>query len=49
MIQPGQADDAVTIATRLRPPTVGRVGTGVGFNAKALRTSDGYWYGGGFA
>ncbi len=48
MIQPGQAEDSVTIATGYGRPAVGKVGTGVGFNANALRSSDGYWYGSGF-
>jgi MoCo/4Fe-4S cofactor protein with predicted Tat translocation signal len=49
MVQPGQADNSVAIALGYGRQRVGRVGTGVGFNANLLRTTDGFWYGEGFA
>ncbi len=49
LVQPGQADNSVTISLGYGRQRVGRVGTGVGFNATALRTADGFWYGQGFA
>jgi MoCo/4Fe-4S cofactor protein with predicted Tat translocation signal len=49
MIQPGQADDAVTISLGYGRAKCGRVGKDVGFNANLIRTSDAYWFGGGFS
>jgi molybdopterin-containing oxidoreductase family iron-sulfur binding subunit len=43
----GHADDAVTVSFGYGRTRAGRVGTGVGFNAYALRTSDALWYGAG--
>jgi molybdopterin-containing oxidoreductase family iron-sulfur binding subunit len=39
-IQPGHADDSVTVHLGFGRTSAGRVGNGVGFNAYALRTSD---------
>ena len=47
LIQPGHADDASHAAARLRPLRAGRVATGVGFNAGAIRTGDASWFDGG--
>ena len=44
-IHPGQADDTVTIHLGYGRTRAGRVGTGAGFNAYALRTSDAPWSG----
>jgi molybdopterin-containing oxidoreductase family iron-sulfur binding subunit len=49
MIQPGHADNAVTIALGYGRPKSGTVGTNVGFNAGLIRTSDSFWFGQGFA
>ena len=49
MIQPGHADNSVTIALGYGRPKSGSVGTNVGFNAGLIRTSDGFWFGQGFA
>jgi MoCo/4Fe-4S cofactor protein with predicted Tat translocation signal len=49
MVQPGHADQAVTIALGYGRAKCGRVGKGVGFNANALRTSDNFWFGGDFS
>jgi MoCo/4Fe-4S cofactor protein with predicted Tat translocation signal len=46
-ILPGHPDDAVTVHLGHGRPRAGRVGTGVGFDAFALRTSDAPWFGGG--
>ncbi len=43
-IQPGHADDSVTVHLGFGRTSAGRVGNGVGFNAYALRTSDAPWY-----
>src|SRR5262245_24448093 len=45
----GHADDAVTISFGYGRTRAGRVGTRVGFNAYALRTSDALWCGSGLA
>ena len=49
MVQPGHADNAVTIALGYGRPRSGTVGTNVGFNAGLIRTSDNFWFGQGFA
>jgi molybdopterin-containing oxidoreductase family iron-sulfur binding subunit len=46
-IQPGQAENSVTLHLGYDRSEVGRVGKGVGFNAYALRTSDALWFGDG--
>ncbi|MGI8437167.1 MAG: TAT-variant-translocated molybdopterin oxidoreductase [Chthoniobacterales bacterium] len=46
-IQPGQADDCVTITLGYGRTRAGSVGNGVGFNAYALRPSDALWGGSG--
>jgi MoCo/4Fe-4S cofactor protein with predicted Tat translocation signal len=46
-IMPGHPDGAVTVHLGYGRRRAGRVGTGVGFNAYALRTSDAPWFGGG--
>jgi MoCo/4Fe-4S cofactor protein with predicted Tat translocation signal len=45
MIQPGQADDCVTISLGYGRARCGQVGKDIGFNAGLIRTSDGFWYG----
>jgi MoCo/4Fe-4S cofactor protein with predicted Tat translocation signal len=49
MLQPGQMDDAVTIALGYGRTVCGNVGKNVGFNANAIRTSDAFWFGDGFS
>ncbi len=49
MIQPGQAEQTVSIALGYGRAECGTVGKNVGFNAGALRTSDALWYSDGFA
>ena len=49
MIQPGHADNAVSIALGYGRMKCGRVGTGVGYNAGLIRTSDGFWFADGFS
>jgi molybdopterin-containing oxidoreductase family iron-sulfur binding subunit len=49
MIQPGHADDAISIALGYGREKCGRVGKGVGFNANLIRTTDGFWFASGFA
>jgi MoCo/4Fe-4S cofactor protein with predicted Tat translocation signal len=44
-IVPGHADEAVTVHLGYGRERAGRVGTGRGFNAYALRTSDQPWFG----
>ncbi len=44
---PGQADEAVTIHLGYGRWRAGKVGTGTGFNAYALRTSEAPWFGSG--
>jgi molybdopterin-containing oxidoreductase family iron-sulfur binding subunit len=46
-IMPGQAPDSVTVHLGYGRTRAGRVGTGVGFNAYTLRTSDAPWFGSG--
>ena len=48
MIQPGHADDAVSIALGYGRQMCGRVGKDVGFNANLIRTSDAFWFSSGF-
>ena len=43
-ILPGHADDSVTVHLGYGRTHAGRVGTGVGFNAYALRTADAPWF-----
>jgi Fe-S-cluster-containing dehydrogenase component len=43
----GHADDTVTLSFGYGRTRAGQVGTGVGFNAYALRTSDALWFGSG--
>jgi MoCo/4Fe-4S cofactor protein with predicted Tat translocation signal len=40
----GHPDDSVTIHLGYGRPRAGRVGTGTGFNANAIRTSDALWF-----
>jgi len=42
-IQPGQADDSITVHLGYGRTRTGRVGRGRGFNASAIRTSDAMW------
>src|SRR5258706_1064866 len=49
MIQPGHADDAISIALGYGRQSCGRVGKDIGFNANLIRTSDGFWFASGFA
>ncbi len=49
MIQPGHADNAVSISLGYGRARCGRVGKDVGFNASLIRTSDGFWFGQDFA
>jgi MoCo/4Fe-4S cofactor protein with predicted Tat translocation signal len=44
-IQPGQAENSVTLPLGYGREIVGRVGRNVGFNAYILRTSDALWFG----
>jgi molybdopterin-containing oxidoreductase family iron-sulfur binding subunit len=46
-VLPGHADGCVTIHLGYGRTRAGRVGTGVGFDASALRTRDGFWWRGG--
>jgi len=48
LLQPGQADNAVTIALGYGREKIGRVGKDVGWNANKIRTSDAFWYAPGF-
>jgi molybdopterin-containing oxidoreductase family iron-sulfur binding subunit len=48
-ILPGHVDDAVTVHLGYGRWRAGRVGTGVGFNAYVLQTSEAPWFGGGLA
>jgi MoCo/4Fe-4S cofactor protein with predicted Tat translocation signal len=43
-IQPGQAENSVTLPLGYGREVVGRVGRNVGFNAYSLRTSDALWF-----
>ncbi len=46
-ITPGQPDNVVTVHLGYGRTSAGRVGTGKGFNAYAIRTADSPWFGGG--
>jgi molybdopterin-containing oxidoreductase family iron-sulfur binding subunit len=46
-VLPGHPDDAITVHLGFGRTRAGRVGTGVGFDAFALRTSDAPWFGSG--
>jgi molybdopterin-containing oxidoreductase family iron-sulfur binding subunit len=46
-VQPGHPEDAVTVHLGYGRRRAGRVGTGLGFDAYALRTADAPWFGGG--
>ncbi len=46
-IMPGQAEDAVTVHLGYGRTRAGRVGTGAGFNAYAIRTAGSPWFGSG--
>jgi MoCo/4Fe-4S cofactor protein with predicted Tat translocation signal len=48
MIQPGHADDAVSLTLGYGRQKCGRVGRNVGYNVYPLRTSDGLWFQGGW-
>ncbi|MFN9083643.1 MAG: TAT-variant-translocated molybdopterin oxidoreductase [Acidobacteriota bacterium] len=45
LVQPGHADNSVTLTLGYGRTAVGRVGTGVGYNAYLLRTSDAMGFG----
>ncbi len=49
MIQPGHADDAVSVTLGYGRTKCGRVGRDVGYNAYPLRTSEGLWFQGGWS
>ncbi len=49
LIQPGQADQAVTISLGYGRTQCGRVGREVGFNANLIRASDAPWFTAGFS
>ena len=44
-VMPGHADEAVTVSLGYGRWRAGRIGTSLGFNAYALRTSDAPWFG----
>jgi molybdopterin-containing oxidoreductase family iron-sulfur binding subunit len=46
-VLPGHADDVVTVHLGFGRTRAGRVGSGLGFDAYALRTSDAPWFGAG--
>jgi MoCo/4Fe-4S cofactor protein with predicted Tat translocation signal len=46
-VQPGQAEDSVTVHLGYGRTVAGRIGNNVGFNAYVLRTSDARWHGDG--
>lgn len=46
-IQPGQPDDVITIFMGYGRTRVGRIGTGLGYNAFSARKSDSMWFGAG--
>ena len=48
MVQPGHADNAISIALGYGRARCGRVGKDVGFNANLIRTSDAFWFAHGF-
>jgi len=43
-IQPGHADDSLTLTLGYGRANAGKIGTGVGYNAYSLRTSDAPWF-----
>ncbi|MGH9623732.1 MAG: 4Fe-4S dicluster domain-containing protein, partial [Bryobacteraceae bacterium] len=43
-ISPGQADDTITVHLGYGRQNAGKVGTGAGFNAYRIRTSNALWY-----
>ncbi|MGH9358910.1 MAG: Fe-S-cluster-containing hydrogenase [Terriglobia bacterium] len=47
LIVPGQADDCVVVTLGYGRERAGRIGTGTGFNAYAIRTSENPWFGSG--
>ena len=49
MVQPGHADNAVSVALGYGREKCGRAGKDVGFNANLIRTSDGFYFAQGFA
>jgi molybdopterin-containing oxidoreductase family iron-sulfur binding subunit len=49
LVQPGQADESLTVALGYGRRTVGRVGEGTGFNAYQIRTADTFNFGTGFS
>jgi molybdopterin-containing oxidoreductase family iron-sulfur binding subunit len=42
-IQPGQAENTITLHLGYGRKKAGRIGSGVGFNANLLRTTEGFW------
>ncbi len=46
-IQPGHADDSITVHLGYGREQAGKVGSNIGFNAYKLRTSDALWFGSG--
>ncbi len=44
MIQPGHADNSISLALGYGRTRCGRIGDGVGHNAGAIRTTAGFWY-----
>ena len=48
-VQPGQAEDSVTVHLGYGRTLAGRVGNGVGFDAYSLRTAEAPWFGDGLA
>jgi MoCo/4Fe-4S cofactor protein with predicted Tat translocation signal len=49
MIQPGHADDAISLSLGYGRTRCGRVGKGVGYNAYPLRTAGALWFQGGWS
>ncbi|MBC8145079.1 MAG: TAT-variant-translocated molybdopterin oxidoreductase [bacterium] len=49
MIAPGHVDDSVTVTLGYGRKRAGRIGSELGYNAYALRTSDAPWFGRGLA
>jgi molybdopterin-containing oxidoreductase family iron-sulfur binding subunit len=43
-IQPGHADDSMTLTLGYGRTNAGKIGTGIGYNAYGLRTSDAPWF-----
>ncbi|HYO83515.1 MAG TPA: 4Fe-4S dicluster domain-containing protein, partial [Bryobacteraceae bacterium] len=48
LVQPGQADDSITVTLGYGRRHVGRVGRGTGYNAYAVRTTDALGFAGGY-